>query len=327
MSNNRIVLSSVLTLFLFFLSTTVSIAQDVTRTNITFDNGRFTLHGELIIPDTAKSAPVLIFLVGAGENSSYRTLYSEFVKQNIEDLFLNEGIAILYYDKRGVGKSEGRWQRTDLYERAEDAKAAVDFLKTQGRIDSERIGIIGHSQGGQVAQIMGDRYRNDLKFIASLGASTFDMQLQLINQYYSFYLCKGEPDNEAFDKATKQAISDINWVSWFPLTKPWRQLKENSEFDPAPHLLEIDIPAFFAFAENDYYVYPGWAIGALNETFNNDIPENFTLQIIPGADHDFRINPELCIPDPEADKEPPSSDGPFSEYFQQVFKSWVLQHL
>lgn len=298
----------------------LSYAQGVTRTNITFDNGRFTLHGELILQDTARKAPVLVFLVGSGANSSYQTLYKDFVKKNLEEPFLKEGIALLYFDKRGIGKSEGAWQRSDLYERAEDAKAAIDFLKTQGRIDSTRIGIVGHSQGGLVAQIMGDLYKDDIKFIASLGAATYNMELQLTNTYYSMYLCEGEPDNEAFDKASKKAISDINWVSWFPLTKAWRQLSEISEFDPEPHLKNIEMPAFFAFAENDYYVYPGWAIGTLNDTFDHNIPDNFNLQIIPAANHDFRIA-EKCTPELDAATEP------FSEYFQQVFQRWILDHI
>ncbi len=317
---NRYLLFSAFLLSFFSILTVSAFAQDVTRTNVTFDNGRFTLHGELVIPDTSDNAPVLVFLVGSGANSSHRTLYKEFVQKNIEQLFLDRGVAILYFDKRGIGKSEGRWQRTDLYERAEDTKAAIDFLKTQGRIDASRIGVIGHSQGGWVAQIVGDRYRNDVKLIASLAAPTFDVKLQLTNDYYSRYLCEGDSDTEAFDKASKKAISDINWVTWFPVTKAWRQLREISDFDPAPHLLELDIPSLFVFAENDYFVYPGWAIGALNETFNHEIPENFNLQIIPGANHDFRIS-DKCTPDNEAAKEP------FSEYFQQVFKSWILDNL
>lgn len=293
---------------------------NIIRTNVTFDNGRYTLHGELVIPDTSNNAPIVIFLVGSGENSSHRTLYKNFVKENLEDLFLTEGIAILYFDKRGIGKSEGRWQWTDLYERAEDTKAAIDFLKTQGRIDSSRVGIIGHSQGGWVAQIVGDRYRNHVKFIASLAAPTFDVKLQLTNDYNSRYLCEGDPENDAFDKASKKAISDINWVTWFPVTKAWRQLKEISEFDPASHLLELKIPSLFVFAENDYFVYPGWAIGSLNETFDHKVPDNFNLQIIPGANHDFRIATK-CLSDEKANLEP------YSNYFQQVFKTWVLENI
>lgn len=306
---------------LCFLCSSIK-AQDneYTRTNITFDNGRFTLHGDLLIPDTARNAPVLIFLVGSGANSSHNTLYKNFVEENLEKLFLDEGFAILYFDKRGVGKSQGKWQRTNLYERASDAKAAIDFLKTQGRIDSTRIGIVGHSQGGWVAQIMGDRYRDDIKLIASLAAPTFDIKLKLTNEYYSDYLCEGIPDKEAFDRAGKKAISDINWVSWFPIRKQWRQLRELRYFDPAPHILELEMPSFFAFAEHDADVYPGWAVGMINEMFNNKVPEYFSLQIIPDTNHDLKMV-DMCASQEESDT------AVYSPYFQAVFKNWILKNI
>ena len=293
---------------------------DVTRTNVTFDNGRFTLHGELIIPDSAVNAPVLIFLVGTGENASHRTNYYDFVNENLEQLFLEEGFALLYYDKRGIGKSQGRWPATTLYERASDTKAAIDFLKTQGRIDSTRIGIVGHSEGGWVAQIVGDRYREDVKVIASLSTPTYDIKLKLTNENYSDNLCAGIPDNEAFDRAGKKAISDINWVSWFPVGKKLRELRNMRFFDPAPHLLELEMPSFFSFSENDADVYPGWAVGVLNETFNNRIPDYFSLQIIPDANHHLKMV-EMCASREEIE------EAPYSDFFQQVFKNWILNNI
>ena len=112
----------------------------------------------------------------------------------------------------------------------------------------------------------------------------------------------------------------MNWVSWFPVTKAWRHLKEISEFDPEPHLKALKVPSLFVFAENDYYVYPGWALGALNEMFDHNIPDNFSLEIIPGANHDFKLA-DKCASASETEK------APYSQYFQQMFKAWVLGHL
>lgn len=318
----QIGLLSLLLVLAVFWGSSIVLAQpnDITRTNITFENGQFTLHGELVMPDSAQNAPALIFLVGSGENSSYRTLYKDFIQKNLEALFLSEGFALLYFDKRGIGESEGKWQRSDLYERASDAKAAINFLQTQGRINANRIGVVGHSEGGWVAQIMGDRYQNELTLIASIAAPTYDIKLKLTNEYYSDNLCENMPDKEAFDKAGKKAISDINWVSWFPVKKAWRHLREIRFFDPAPHLREIDIPAFFAFGENDAEVYPGWALGTLNETFEEEIPTNFSLQIIPAANHDMKLAGKCESFEDTRNK-------PYSDYFRQVFKDWVLSNI
>ena len=100
-------------------------------------------------------------------------------------------VALLYFDKRGVGLSEGRWHRTDLYERADDARSAVQFLRQQPGIDPDRIGVVGHSQGGSVAQILGHLYGDSLAFIASLAAPTYNTQRLLTHEYYNMYHCSG----------------------------------------------------------------------------------------------------------------------------------------
>ncbi len=297
-----------------------SFSQEILRTNITFESGRYTIHGELLLPQNQDSIPMIVFLVGAGENSSHRTIYKDFVEQNLEALFLDEGYGILYFDKRGVGDSEGRWQRANIYDRADDAKAAVDYLKTLNSVDSSRIGVIGHSQGGWVSQIVGALYPNDVKVIASISGPVFDTELLLTNIYNSEFICEGETKEKAFEKASKKAQSDINWVSVFPLTKAWRQLKEIADFDPSEELQKLTIPSLFVFPSNGHMVYPGWALSSLNEIFPEGVPDNFSLSVVPGANHDLK-NTGMCAP--ESDKE----SALYSEYFQTTFKSWVLTNL
>lgn len=297
-----------------------SFSQDLLRTNITFESGRYTLHGELLLPQRADSVPMIIFLVGAGENSSHRTIYKDFVEKNLEALFISEGYGILYFDKRGIGDSEGKWQRSNIYDRADDAKAAVDYLKTLNSVDPDRIGVFGHSQGGWVAQVVGSLYRNDVKVIASIAGPVSNAELHLTNIYNSEYICEGDTKEKAFEQASKKAQSDINWVSVFPLKKAWRHLKEISEFDPSNDLRRINDPALFVFASNDRMVYPGWSLTSLNETFKNSIPDNFTLSVIPGANHDLK-NAGMCSSKEEGE------EAAYSEYFQTTFKSWVLTNL
>ncbi len=296
------------------------VSQNLLRTNVTFESGQNTLHGELLLPQNTDSVPMIIFLVGSGGNSSHRTIYKEFVEQNLEALFLDEGYGVLYFDKRGVGDSEGKWQRSSIYDRADDAKAAIDYLKSLPNVNPQRIGVFGHSQGGWVAQVVGSLYANDVKVIASIAGPVYNAKLHLTNIYTSEYICSGETQEAAFEKAAKKAQSDINWVSVFPLKKAWRQLKEISDFDPADDLKRITDPALFVFADNDHTVYPGWALTSLNETFTEGIPDNFTLSVIPGANHDLK-DIGMCSSKSEVDQ------ALFSEYFQTTFKEWVIRNL
>ncbi len=270
-----------------------------------YEDTIYELHGELVKPQTSRDSkgeifldpnsqlhPAIVFLVGSGPNSTHTGLYTDFVRENLEQIFLQHGVALMYFDKRGVGLSEGRWHRTDLYERADDARAAVKFLQQHPDIDPKRIGVVGHSQGGTVAQILGHLYGDSLAFIASLAAPTYDTQRRITHEYYNGFLCSSEPEEVARDKSEKKAISDLNWVNAFPLIKTWRHLSELSEFSPAPHLAQLRLPSYFAFAELDYYVSAEWGVSALKKAAGNSA--NKTIQVFPGLDHDFRQTADVC---------------------------------
>ena len=329
-----------------------------------YEDTIYELHGELVWPqhsvefngksngesnglttldENTQLHPAIVFLVGSGPNSTHTGLYAHFVRENLEQLFLQHGVALLYFDKRGVGLSEGRWHRTDLYERADDARSAVQFLRQQPGIDPDRIGVVGHSQGGSVAQILGHLYGDSLAFIASLAAPTYDTQRRLTHEYYNMYHCSGEPQDIALDKAQKKAISDLNWVNAFPLTKTWRHLSELSDFNPAPHLAQLQLPAYFAFPELDYFVSAEWGVEALKQAteqanFAPDFtpettanPTNTTIQLFPGLDHDFIPTSDVCAgaaTELEQSDEQISPKKPaYSQEFQQNFQQWVLSQL
>jgi hypothetical protein len=141
------------------------------------------------------------------------------------------------------------------------------------------------------------------------------------------YHCSGEPQDIALDKAQKKAISDLNWVNAFPLTKTWRHLSELSDFNPAPHLAQLQLPAYFAFPELDYFVSAEWGVEALEEATNTSRP---TIQVFPGLDHDFKPTPDVCtgaVTESEQSDVLNPKKPAYSQEFQQNFQQWVLSHL
>jgi pimeloyl-ACP methyl ester carboxylesterase len=95
--------------------------------------------------------PAIIFVVGSKE-SSYRTNYKSFSKFFMEDLIEEQNIALVHFDKRGIGKSTGKWYKTSLEHLAEDVKEVAKFLSKIEYIDTSKIYVIGHSQGGWIVQ-------------------------------------------------------------------------------------------------------------------------------------------------------------------------------
>ncbi len=120
---------------------------------VTFQNGEVTLAGNLFVPVGEGPFPAVVIIHGSGkETARDLVLHSWF--------FVQHGFVVLTYDKRGVGESSGSYQRVVpknseavLGELAGDALAGVEFLKNHNKIDPNRIGLFGLSQGGWIAPL------------------------------------------------------------------------------------------------------------------------------------------------------------------------------
>lgn len=308
-----------LVLVLAMLSITSGYATDTTQVAVQFKSGKYTLHGNLILPKSEHKVPVVVFLVGSGGNSSHRTTYKEWRQENLEQLLLPEGVGILYFDKRGVGASEGKWHKTDFYERAADAKAAIDFLKQHSSVDSTQIGVVGHSQGGWIAQLVASRYASDIAFAVSLAGPPFGVHKQLVNDYISELLCKQIDPAEARAKAEKQAKRAFRFTGLFPIKQDWKQLKLIKTFEPAADIQSIQAPFLFLFGENDALVNPEWSEKELKALFPEGMPSHISYRIVPEANHSFRRAP-LC-------HDESWEDMPYSGEYQQLVTAWIVNRL
>lgn len=70
-------------------------------------------------------------------------------------MLVRNGVAVLAYDKRGIGQSGGQYPGESPTEDtidvlARDAAAAARFLAAQPEIDPARVGLAGHSQAGWI---------------------------------------------------------------------------------------------------------------------------------------------------------------------------------
>jgi pimeloyl-ACP methyl ester carboxylesterase len=106
--------------------------------------GDVVLAGDVWWPDSEPLAGVV--LIG-GSGAADRSNGGYFVPYR--DQFTGHGIAVLWYDKRGVGESTGSWLAGTLDDLAADAMAAVSSL--QRMLGAVPVGLFGHSEGGWVA--------------------------------------------------------------------------------------------------------------------------------------------------------------------------------
>jgi uncharacterized protein len=111
---------------------------------VTFSNSNVRLSGTVYAPQGPGKYPAVIFVHGAGAEGRWGSAY-------LADYVARHCMVALAYDKRGVGASTGDWRSSTMQDLAADARAGVDLLARRADVDTEKIGVYGHSRGGELA--------------------------------------------------------------------------------------------------------------------------------------------------------------------------------
>ena len=124
---------------------------------VVFDNPQagLSLVGTLSYPKTGGPFPAIVLIAGSGAHTRDEMVSLHKIFLVLADHLTRRGLAVLRYDKRGVGLSGGQADpdsTTDDY--ASDVRAAVRFLAIQPNVDPRKIGLVGHSEGGIIAPMV-----------------------------------------------------------------------------------------------------------------------------------------------------------------------------
>lgn len=136
---------------------------------VTFENGQagVKLAGTLTIPSGTGLFPAVVLVSGSGPQDRDESVLGHKPFWILADHLSRRGIAVLRYDDRGVGESTGTFDAATTQDFASDARAAIEFLSHDQRIDHDRVGLIGHSEGGLVAAMLAASDAN-LAFVVML---------------------------------------------------------------------------------------------------------------------------------------------------------------
>jgi dienelactone hydrolase len=130
-----------------------------------------TLAGTFTYPESGDNFPVAVLITGSGPQNRDSEIFCHRPFAVLADYLSRNGIAVLRYDDRGVGESEGIYHTASIQDFSTDALAAVSYLKTRPEINPKKIGIIGHSEGGSIAFMLAGN-NDDLAFIVSMAGSS-----------------------------------------------------------------------------------------------------------------------------------------------------------
>lgn len=216
-----------------------------------FPGGAQSLSGNLLLPEGSGPFPAVVMLVGSGEysyRSSWLPEQFPFWKM-LSQQMIERGYATLLFDKRGINGSQGSWKKSSFEDRAVDALAAVHYLRERPEINRQRIGLLGHSQGGWIAHLAASQAPCLVAFAITLAGPTVSVREQVLDNYESGWRCEGLAEEEIAQRRQKQAKRFDRWGRF-------GYLGRIRNFDPATALLDIRQPLLAVFASNDGVVWP-----------------------------------------------------------------------
>ena len=127
--------------------------------DVTFENAaaRTRLAGTLTLPQGSGRFPAVVLIAGSGPNDRNETVFGHQIFLVLADHLTRHGIAVLRFDKRGIGKSTGDYASATTADFASDAEAALAYLKSRPEINPQAVGLLGHSEGGLIAPMIAAR--------------------------------------------------------------------------------------------------------------------------------------------------------------------------
>lgn len=168
---------------------------------VSFTNGDAVLKGTLTLPENCdRKTPVLIMVTGSGLQNRDEEMFSHKPFAVIADAFARAGIATLRYDDRGFGESTGDVVLCTTEDLKNDALAGVKLLRSR----FERVGVIGHSEGGTIALMLAGERQVD--FAVSLAGMIVSGAETLLAQNRRAFESAGLPESEV--EAFARLLSD-----------------------------------------------------------------------------------------------------------------------
>ncbi len=112
------------------------------------------LAGTLSLPKGRGPFPAVVLIAGSGPMTRNEDVAGHALFKGLADHLNQNGLAVLRFDKRGVGKSTGDYGSATSLDFASDVHAALHWLRNRPETDVTRVGLIGHSEGGMIAPMV-----------------------------------------------------------------------------------------------------------------------------------------------------------------------------
>jgi len=287
--------------------------------DVTFSNKRadVALAGTLTLPQGSGPFAAVVLIAGSGPQDRDETIANHKPFLVLSDYLTRKGIAVLRYDKRGVGQSTGSTDTATTLDLASDAQSAVTYLKSRKDIDVAKIGLIGHSEGAMIASTLAvsspevswivllaapatkgeETLLNQSELIARAGGLSDSQVLTSLNFDKDAYdLVQKEQDSAVVAEKLKALVKESGLDSALPpaalesqlqvMISPW--FRYFLAYDPLPDLKKTKCPVLVLYGEKDLQVPPKINMPMVQKALADAGNSQADLRQLPELNHFFQ---------------------------------------
>lgn len=294
---------------------------------VTFQNetAHISLAGTLTLPKKEGNFPVVILISGSGPQNRDEEIFGHKPFLVISDYLTKNGIGVFRYDDRGIGQSKGNFKTATSADFATDVESAITYLKTRKEINKNKIGLIGHSEGGIIAPMVASKSK-DVAFIVLLagtgiqgdqlvllqqqligkasGVSDEELQksklanrkvFDIVNKSTSLeqlqidltnYIKQTLKDNPNGEKPAEMSDDDFIKLQLKQIATPW--MYYFIRYNPAPTLEKVKCPVLALNGEKDLQVPPKENLAAIKEALSKGGNKKVTVKELANLNHLFQ---------------------------------------
>jgi uncharacterized protein len=286
---------------------------------VTFESSArgVTLAGTLTLPKGSGPFPAALLIAGSGPQDRDEAIANHRPFFVIADALTRKGIAVLRYDKRGIGKSTGNADLATTLDLAADAQAALNFLKSRKEIDASRIGLIGHSEGAIIAPYLSG-HSKDVAWLVLLAAPATKGEDTLLNQseligragglsdsqldaslgfdQAAYALIRQEKDTSVLTAKLVELVKDSGLDATLPpaaletqlrmLTSPW--FRFFLDYEPLPNFKLVKCPVLALYGQKDLQVSSEINLRLVQKALADSGDTQVDVRELPGLNHLFQ---------------------------------------
>jgi len=241
-------------------------------------NDSVSLAGTLTFPvgyAAIQRPPVVVFVSGSGPQNRDEELFEHRPFLVFADFLARQGIASLRYDDRGTAQSTGDFASATTKDFAGDAASAVRYVRSLGQFGA--VGIVGHSEGGQIAIQLASSKIAD--FIVTLAAPAIKGDSLIVEQN-RYALRTAGLDDRLTVSQWRQSAAAVLQNAWY---------RAFADYDPAADIARVACPTMALYGTNDRQVFAESNVPA----FQSQLPrrkEN-VVRVYEGLNHLFQHAP------------------------------------